>query len=121
MQSASQTYQNVARQTSSPRDLEASLLLKAAAHLQTVHDSWDEQKTGLDEALLFNRKLWSVFLTEATDASNPMPREVRQNVANLGIFVMNQTVTAMSDPRPEQLGSLIKINRDLAAGLLGRS
>jgi flagellar protein FlaF len=110
----------VARQTSSPRDLEASLLLKAAQRLQTVQDSWDEQKSGLDEALLFNRKLWSVFLTEATDASNPMPKEVRQNVANLGIFVMNQTVTAMSDPRPEQLGSLIKINRDLAAGLLGR-
>jgi flagellar protein FlaF len=120
MQSASQTYQNVARQTSSPRDLEATLLLKAAARLQTVQDSWDEQKSTLDEALLFNRKLWSIFLTEATDASNPLPREVRQNVANLGLFVMNQTVTAMSDPRPEQLGSLIKINRDLAAGLLGR-
>lgn len=34
MRSASQAYQNVARQTSSPRDLEASLLLKAAAQLQ---------------------------------------------------------------------------------------
>jgi flagellar protein FlaF len=110
----------VARQTSSPRDLEASLLLKAAQRLQTVQDSWDEQKGCLDEALLFNRKLWSVFLTEVTDASNPLPKEVRQNVANLGLFVMNQTVTALSDPRPEQLGSLIKINRDLAAGLLGR-
>jgi flagellar protein FlaF len=94
--------------------------LQAAARLQNVHDSWDEQKSSLDEALMYNRKLWSVFLTEATNASNPLPKDVRQNVANLGLFVMNQTVTAMSDPRPEQLGSLIKINRDLAAGLLGR-
>lgn len=120
MQSASQAYKNVARHTSSPRDLEANLLLQAAARLQTVHDSWEEQKSSLDDALMYNRKLWSIFLTEMTDASNPLPKEVRQNVANLGLFVMNQTVTAMTDPRPEQLGSLIRINRDLAAGLLGR-
>ncbi|MEW6450824.1 MAG: flagellar biosynthesis regulator FlaF [Pseudomonadota bacterium] len=120
MQSASQAYKNVARQTSNPRDLEANLLLQAAARLQTVQDSWDEQKSSLDEVLLYNRKLWSIFLTEAVDGANPLPKEVRQNVANLGLFVMNQTVTAMSDPRPERLGSLIKINRDLAAGLLGR-
>ena len=120
MRSAAQAYKNVARQTSNPRELEASLLLQAAARLQTLHDAWDQQKSLLDEVLLYNRKLWSVFLTEATDGANPLPKEVRQNVANLGLFVMNQTVTAMSDPRPEQLGSLIKINRDLAAGLLGR-
>jgi flagellar protein FlaF len=121
MQSASQAYKSVARTTSSPRDLEANLLLQAAARLQTVQEAWDQQKSTLDEVLMFNRKLWSIFLTEATDATNPLPKEVRQNVANLGLFVMNQTVTAMSDPRPEQLGSLIKINRDLAAGLLGRA
>jgi hypothetical protein len=27
----------------------------------------------------------------------------------------------MADPRPESLGSLININRELAAGLLGRA
>lgn len=41
MRSAAQTYKNVARQTSSPRELEATLLLQAAARLQSVHDSWD--------------------------------------------------------------------------------
>ena len=55
-----------------------------------------------------------------TDANNPMPRDLRQNVANIGIFVMNQTVSVMQDPKPEQLGSLININREIAAGLLGR-
>ena len=74
----------------------------------------------LDDALLYNRKLWSVFLAEMTDAKNPMPRDLRQNVANIGIFVMNQTVSVMQDPKPEQLGSLININREIAAGLLGR-
>ena len=86
-----------------------------------MHDSWDENEGQLDEALLYNRKLWSVFLTEMTDASNPMPKAVRQNVANIGLFVMNHTVTVMADPRPDQLGSLININREIAAGLLGRA
>ena len=42
---------------------------------------------------------------------------MRQNVANLGLFVMNQTMSMMSDRRAEQLGTLITINRELAAGL----
>jgi flagellar protein FlaF len=96
------------------------LLLQAAARLQSVHDGWGNNKTQLDEALRFNRKLWSIFLSEMTDGTNPMPREVRQNVANLGLFVMNHTVSVMNDPRPERLNSLIKINRELAAGLLGQ-
>ena len=49
-----------------------------------------------------------------------MPKAVRQNIANLGLFVMNHTVAVMSDPRPEQLDSLISINREVAAGLLSR-
>ncbi len=120
MQSAAQAYKTVSRQTSSPRDLEASLLLQAASRLQTVHDSWDKNKSQLDEALLYNRKLWSVFLADATDGKNPLPKDVRQNVANLGLFVMNHTVAVLNDPRPEQLSSLIRINREVAAGLMGK-
>src|SRR5438445_8785341 len=121
MPNAAQAYGMVARQSSSPRELEATLLLQAAARLQSVHDSWDKNRAQLDEALLYNRKLWTVFLSEMTDASNPMPKNVRQNVANIGLFVMNHTVTVMTDPRPIHLDSLISINREIAAGLLGRA
>ena len=96
--SAAQTYRSVARQTSSPRELEASLLLQAAARLQSVHDGWDDERVQLNDALLYNRKLWSVFLAEMTDAEQSMPRDLRQNVANIGIFVMNQTVSVMWTP-----------------------
>jgi flagellar protein FlaF len=70
---------------------------------------------------MFNRKLWSIFLTSVTSADNPLPAAVRQNVANLGMFVMNQTVATMGDPRPEKLHPLIAINREIAAGLMGRA
>jgi flagellar protein FlaF len=85
-----------------------------------VHDSWNEKKAQLNDALLYNRKLWSIFLSEMTDNNNPMPKPLRQNVANIGLFVMNHTVAVMSDPRPERLGSLININREIASGLLAQ-
>jgi flagellar biosynthesis activator protein FlaF len=121
MRSATQAYGNVAKQISSPRELEANLLLKAAARLQAIHDGWDGRKRELPEALLYNRKLWSIFLSSVTNPDNPLPAEVRQNVANLGLFVMKQTFSMMSQPQRDDLGSLININRELAAGLVGRA
>lgn len=95
--------------------------MKAASRLQAIHDGWERGRSDLDEALHYNRKLWSIFLTSVTNAEHPLPVAVRQNVANLGLFVMNQTVSIMGNPRREHLGSLISINRELAAGLLGRA
>ena len=66
MQNAAQAYGTVAKQIANPRELEADLLLKAASRLQAIHDAWDRAKPELDEALLYNRKLWSIFLTSVT-------------------------------------------------------
>jgi flagellar protein FlaF len=120
MQSAAQAYGAVAKQTAKPRELEADLLLKAAARLQSVYDGWDAKRAELDGALLYNRKLWSIFLTSVTGSENPLPAAIRQNVANLGLFVMNQTMALLHEPQRARLSSLIRINRELAAGLLGR-
>jgi flagellar protein FlaF len=121
MSSASQTYKSIARQTSTPRELEATLLLQAAARLQSVHDDWDENRSQLDDALRFNRKLWSIFLSEVVESKHPLPKAIRQNLANLGMFVMNHTLAVISNPQPQKLDSLININREVAAGLLSRA
>lgn len=121
MQHAAQAYGKVAKQTSSPREMEAGLLLKAAARLQSVSDGWDDNRANVEEALLYNRKLWSIFLTSVMRQDNPLPDAVRQNVANLGVFIMSQTMSLMAEPKREKLGTLISINRELAAGLMGRA
>lgn len=121
MHHAAKAYGAVAQQTASPRDLEAQLLLRAASRLQMIHDDWEGQRGALDHALLFNRKLWTVFLTSVTTNDNPLPPEMRQNIANIGIFVLNHTLNVSGDPAPERLRSLININRQLAAGLSGRA
>ncbi|HZP76387.1 MAG TPA: flagellar biosynthesis regulator FlaF [Pseudolabrys sp.] len=117
MREAHRTYTKVAKHTASARELEADLLLTAAARLQAICDSWDMKKPELEGALLYNRKLWSVFMTSATNPQNPLPINLRQNVANLGLFVFHQTLAIMINPQPDRLGSLININRELAAGL----
>jgi flagellar protein FlaF len=121
MTKAAQAYGKVANQISSPREMEADKLLFAASQLQAISDAWESKKSDLNAALLNNRKLWSVLVTSVTRPENPLPAAVRQNVANLGIFVLKQTINTLADPRPENLGSLININRELASGLLGRA
>jgi len=121
MQNAAQAYTKVARQIVNPRELEADLLLKAASRLQAIVDAWDRNKSELDGALLYNRKLWSIFMASATSPDHALPVAIRQNIANLGLFVMNQTLSMMANPKREQLNPLISINRKLAAGLLGRA
>jgi len=121
MKQAAKAYEKVANKISNPRELEASLLLDAAYRLQSVKDSWDQGGENLDSALHFNRKLWTFFMSAVTSNDNPLPIEIRQNVANLGLFVCKQTLAILADPKPQNLGSLININREVAAGLLSRA
>jgi len=110
-------YQQVAKKTEAPRDREANLLSRSAANLQNVRDNWETNASDLERALHFNRRLWTVFMTSVTGTQNPLPAAIRQNIANLGLFVMNQTRELTLEPAPTKLTVLININRELAAGL----
>ena len=44
-QQAAQAYQQVAKRTGNPRDLEANLLSRSAADLQRIRENWDECAT----------------------------------------------------------------------------
>ena len=113
MNYASKAYTKVARETANPRDLEASLLLQAAAKLQAVHDNWGDKPKGLDEAVLYNRRLWTVFLDSVIREDNKLPHETRQSLLNLGVFIMGETFELMTKPKPTNLEAIIKINRRL--------
>jgi flagellar protein FlaF len=118
MHSGSKAYENTARETASPRELEASLLLKAAAKLRAVQESWkDKRPSGLEAALLYNRRLWTVFIDAVIRDDNKLPKPVCQNLSALGMRVMSDTFSLMTKPNPEQLTNLININRGIAAGL----
>jgi flagellar biosynthesis activator protein FlaF len=122
MQHAAQAYAKVATETASPRALEANLLLKAAAKLQSVHDAWDSKKPStLEDAIQYNKRLWSVLLDSVTQDENKLPQPVRDNLTRLGVYVMAETFSLMTKPKPDHLKKIIKVNRSLAAGLRGRT
>ena len=111
-------YQQVGKQTVNPRDLEAGLLSKSATNLQRIQDNWETStRDDLAVALRFNRRLWTVFMNSVTDPASPLPVDLRQNVANLGIFVAKHTLQLQLEPAPRKLDVLININRQIAAGL----
>ena len=116
-QHATQAYQTVAKRTGSPRDLEANLLSKSASNLQRIRENWDLAEAELHNALKFNRKLWNVFLNSSTRDDNPMPAAIRQNITNLGLFVLSHTLKVELRPEAGRLDVLININREVAAGL----
>ena len=121
MSTGAQAYARTVQSSAPAREVEAQALLKAAKQLHEVQSNWGEiDRQRVDAALRFNRQLWAIFLSAAQNEANPQPAEVRQRIANIGVFVMNQTVEMLIDPQPAKLSSLIEINRNIAAGLSGR-
>jgi len=121
MHSATRLYKDVSDKIASPRSTEADLLLEAAIRLQKIQGNWESRgASDLDDALRYNRMLWTIFISTVTKADNPLPQAIRQNVANLGIFVMKHTIAILAEPKPEKISALIEINRNLAAGLSAR-
>ena len=120
MSNAAQAYSRTSHTTASPREIEAQALLMAARQLMEVQSNWTGPDKNMHNALLFNRRLWAIFMSAMETNDNPQPMEIRQNIANIGVFVMKQTVDMQMNPDPAKLKSLIDINCNLAAGLSGR-
>ena len=118
---AAQAYSRVSHTTASPREIEAQALLMAANKLHTVMTNTEATFQQMSDALLFNRKLWTIFLSEAHRSENPQPLEVRQNIANIGVFVLSHTAALQISRQRQHLKPLIEINRNIAAGLGGRA
>jgi flagellar protein FlaF len=118
---AAQAYTRVIHATASPRENEANVLLMAANKLQAVMNNADATFEQMSDALMFNRKLWTIFLSEAHREGNPQPLDVRQNIANIGIFVLSHTAALQISRQRQHFKPLIEINRNIAAGLAGRA
>lgn len=117
MANPAEAYGKMMRHGGDPRELEGTLLIKAAAKLQKHRDNWEESYPDLLASLQYNRKLWSIFAAAVTDKESQLPHEIRQNLANLAVFVFKQTLNVQTSSDPAKLDALININRQIAAGL----
>ncbi|CTQ52289.1 flagellar biosynthesis regulatory protein FlaF [Roseibium album] len=92
--------------------------MKAAARLQLIKDEWEDASLAeKDDALVYNRKLWSILVTSATSEESPLPQEIKNNIASLAVYIFKQTMSVMTTDDSEKLASIISINRAIAEGL----
>ena len=119
MASPLDAYTKNATISKSPRDLEALALMRSAARLKNLRDHWNEDHSDLDGAIGFNRKLWTILSTAATETDSPLPPDMQRNIAMIAMFIFNRSLDAIVDPKPEHLDALIDINRNIASGLYG--
>lgn len=116
-------YQNTERSVMSGRETEARVLMKAALKLKVCQDNWENENRDdvLEEALIFNQQIWSIFQSELMREDHPMPKELRMDLLSLGALVDKRIYESMAYPSPEKLDTIININRNIASGLNGLS
>jgi flagellar biosynthesis activator protein FlaF len=119
MQQGIETYVTMQKENLSGRELEASVLTRAGLMLKQVQDNWDapDREAKLLEAIKFNQKVWSFFQAELTDPENPLPKNLREDILNLSIFIDKRLFEAMAYPNKDKLSIVVDIDFNLAAGL----
>lgn len=112
-------YTTVDKTTSSGRELEASVLMKAALLLKGCKDNWGQpgNEQNLRDALRMNQRVWTFFQVELTHPDNPLPLEIKKNLLNLSVFIDKRTFDITAYPEAEKLDAIININMNIAAGL----
>ena len=112
-------YTNMQKENLSGRELEASVLSRAGIMLKQVQENWDapDREQKLLEAIKFNQKVWSFFQAELSDPENPLPKNLREDILNLSIFIDKRLFEVMAFPDPDKLSMVIDIDFNIAAGL----
>lgn len=101
------------------RHLEGDVLLQAAQRLDELRRRWSpELYSELDSALLYNRKLWTIFAAEMGNDASELPLQLRNNIASIAVFVFKRSLELLAKPAAEPIAALVEINRNIAAGLL---
>lgn len=118
-QNSVNAYTTMQKEHLSGRELEASVLSRAGLMLKAVKDNWGapDRDAKLNEAIKFNQKVWSFFQAELSDPENPLPKNLREDILNLSIFLDKRLFEVMAYPDPDKLAIVIDINFNIAAGL----
>jgi len=118
-QNSVNAYTTIQKDSLSGRELEASVLSRAGLMLKSVKDNWNapDRDQKMLEAVKFNQKVWSFFQAELSDPENPLPKNLREDILNLSIFIDKRLFEVLAFPEPEKLAIVIDIDFNIAAGL----
>lgn len=112
-------YQQTARRTENPRDVEYRLFAQVTSALGEVQKSGRSDLARLMDVLDWNRRMWSALALDCANPDNGLPASIRASIISLSIFVGKHTSAIMRDG--EDIQDLIDINRLIMQGLAGES
>lgn len=103
----------------SGREVESAILQKAALLFRRAQASIEPGVLNdeVEEAIAFNRRIWEVLRNGWRDENCDLPREIRQNLLNLSVFVAKSEIQFRMHPCAERLDCLIQVNETIASGL----
>lgn len=103
----------------SSRELEAAVLTKAAVLLKDCQEKWgaEDHDERLADALRYNQLIWSFFQGELAKPDNPLPKELREDILSLSLFIDKRIFEVLAKPETDKLTAIIDINLNIAAGL----
>ena len=118
-QNSVSAYNNIQKESLSGRELEASVLSRAGLMLKQVQENWNspDRESKLIEAVKFNQKVWSFFQAELSDPEDPLPKNLREDILNLSLFIDKRLFEVMAFPDPAKLSIIIDIDFNIASGL----
>jgi flagellar protein FlaF len=116
-----EAYKSTDQATMSGREIEATVLTKAALKLKECQNNWDAKNRDqkLDDALKFNQRIWSILQAELSKEDNPLPVQLKRDLLSLSVFIDRRILETLAYPSPEKLSIIIDINTNIAAGLRG--
>ena len=110
-------YSSVPAASAEPRQVESWALTETALRMEAAQqEPLDE--TALLHAARLNWRLWTLFQASLLEPNCPLLPELRNGILSLSNFVDKHTAAFLADPKAEKLDVLIKINRELAGGLM---
>lgn len=111
-----QAYQRANQQAEPPRQTEYRAFAEATRGLIAANDTPDDLAV-TSEALLRNRRLWSMLAADCASPGNRLPQELRASIISLSLFVDRHSSAVIRERA--DIDVLIEINRTIMQGLAG--
>lgn len=110
--------QQTALNTGAPQNVEAYALIELARRMAAAQADPVDRDAVL-HVVRTNWKLWTIIQASLVDPDCAVPTAIRENLLSLSNFVDRRSAELLSNPDAAALTTLININRQIGAGLLG--
>ncbi len=101
----------------SDREIDARALLSCAALMEQARNTGKSDRALYFESIRRNQRLWTIFQVSLCDPENQLPRDLKITLLNLSRYIDKVSLRIMAEHNLGLLAELIKINRNIAAGL----